>query len=164
MLFVRLNGNLYDIDLLHAQKRLIEKSANAKRRLTVGIFFNKIDSKKANKYQTKLYSCFTILVIVNVINSWFLDWLWLYITTSSVLVILVVFLLKTPKRDLEEEWKHLEIEKDEAFENRVNLMMMNDRSDVQAIKYIRKEKNLGLLHAKQYLDRIKESKNNKSDL
>jgi len=164
LLFVRLNGNLYDIDLLHAQKRLIEKSANAKRRLTVGIFFNKIDSKKANKYQTKLYSCFTILVIVNVINSWFLDWLWLYITTSSVLVILVVFLLKTPKRDLEEEWKHLEIEKDEAFENRVNLMMMNDRSDVQAIKYIRKEKNLGLLHAKQYLDRIKESKNNKSDL
>lgn len=124
----------------------------------MGIFSNKIDSKKANKYQTRLYSCFTILIVVNVINSWFLDWLWLYITTSSVLVILVIFLLKTPKRDLDEEWKQLEIEKDEAFEDRVNLMMMNGRSDVQAIKYIRKEKNLGLLHAKQYLDRIKESK------
>ncbi|MBK0294277.1 hypothetical protein ABFY54_18910 [Priestia megaterium] len=124
----------------------------------MGIFFNKIDSNKRNKYQTRLYSCFTVLIIINVINSWFLDLLWLYITTSSVLVVLVVFLLKTPKRNLEEEWKQLEIEKDEAFENRVNLMMMNGRSDVQAIKYIRKEKNLGLLHAKQYLDRIKESK------
>ncbi|MGG0461553.1 hypothetical protein [Priestia aryabhattai] len=100
----------------------------------MGIFFNKIDSKKANKYQTRLYSCFTILIIVNVINSWFLDWLWLYMTTSSVLVILVIFLLKIPKRDLDEEWKQLEIEKDEAFENRVNLMMVNGRSDVQAIK------------------------------
>lgn len=122
------------------------------------IFFNKIDSNKRSKYQTRLYSCLTILIIVNVINSWFLDWLWLYITTSSVLVVLVVFLLKTPKRDSKEEWKQLEIESDEAFENKVNLMLMNGRSDVQAIKYIRKEKNLGLLHAKQYLDRIKESK------
>ncbi|WP_243556278.1 hypothetical protein [Priestia megaterium] len=122
------------------------------------VFFNKIDSNKRSKYQTRLYSCLTILIIVNVINSWFLDWLWLYITTSSVLVVLVVFLLKTPKRDSKEEWKQLEIESDEAFENKVNLMLMNGRSDVQVIKYIRKEKNLGLLHAKQYLDRIKESK------
>jgi hypothetical protein len=124
----------------------------------VGGFFSKIDSKKAGKYQTRLYSCFTILIIVNVINSWFLDWFWLYMTTSSVLVILVVFLLKTPKRHSNEEWKQLEIDKDEAFENKVNLMLMNGRRDVDAIKYIRKEKNLGLLHAKQYLDRIKETK------
>ncbi|ADF40375.1 hypothetical protein H8R29_18475 [Priestia megaterium] len=123
----------------------------------MGIFFNKIDSKKANKYQTRLYSCFTILIIVNVINSWFLDWLWLYITTSSVLVILVIFLLKTPKRDLDEEWKQLEIEKDETFENKVNLLIRNGRRDVDVIKYIRKEKNLGLLPAKQYFDRIKAS-------
>mgnify|MGYP001149444467 CR=1 FL=1 len=124
----------------------------------MGLFFSKTNSQKANKYQTRLYSCFTILIIVNVINSWLLDWFWLYITTSSILIILVIFLLKTPKRDLDEKWKQLKIEKDEAFENRVNLMVMNGRSDVQAIKYIRKEKNLGLLHAKQYLDRIKESK------
>ena len=124
----------------------------------MGLFFSKTNSQKANKYQTRLYSCFTILIIVNVINSWLLDWFWLYITTSSILIILVIFLLKTPKRDLDEKWKQLKIEKDEAFENRVNLMVMNGRSDVQVIKYIRKEKNLGLLHAKQYLDRIKESK------
>ncbi len=73
-------------------------------------------------------------------------------------MILVILLLTTPKRNSKEEWKQLEIESDEAFENKVNLMLMNGRSDVQAIKYIRKEKNLGLLHAKQYLDRIKESK------
>lgn len=128
------------------------------------IFFNKIDSKKANKYQTRLYSCFTILIIVNVINSWFLDWLWLYITTSSVLVILVIFLLKTPKRDLDEEWKQLEIEKDEAFENRVNLMVMNGRSDVQAIKYIRKEKILVCFMRSSILTVLKNQRNNKSDL
>lgn len=130
----------------------------------MGIFFNKIDSKKANKYQTRLYSCFTILIIVNVINSWFLDWLWLYITTSSVLVILVIFLLKTPKRDLDEEWKQLEIEKDEAFENRVNLMVMNGRSDVQAIKYIRKEKILVCFMRSSILTVLKNQRNNKSDL
>ncbi|MGG1323544.1 hypothetical protein ABE225_22200 [Priestia megaterium] len=123
----------------------------------MGLFFSKTNSQKANKYQTRLYSCFTILIIVNVINSWLLDWFWLYITTSSILIILVIFLLKTPKRDLDEKWKQLKIEKDEAFENRVNLMVMNGRSDVQVIKYIRKEKNLGLLHAKQYFDRIKAS-------
>jgi ribosomal protein L7/L12 len=70
----------------------------------------------------------------------------------------VVFLLKTPKHASNGEWRQLETDQDEAFENKVNLMLMNGRSDVQAIKYIRKEKNLGLLHAKQYLDRTKESK------
>ena len=120
-------------------------------------FFSKTNSQKANNYQTRLYSCFTILIIVNVINSWFLDWFWLYMTTSSILVILVVFLLKTPKRDSNEEWKQLEIDKDEAFENKVNLLIRNGRRDVDVIKYIRKEKNLGLLHAKQYFDRIKAS-------
>lgn len=130
----------------------------------MGIFFNKIDSNKRSKYQTRLYSCFTVLIIINVINSWFLEWLWLYITTSSVLVILVVFLLKTPKRDLEKEWKQLEIEKDEAFENRVNLMMMNGRSDVQAIKYIRKEKILVCFMRSSILTVLKNQRNNKSDL
>ncbi|RDZ11155.1 hypothetical protein C3744_22645 [Priestia megaterium] len=123
----------------------------------MGLFFSKTNSQKANKYQTRLYSCFPILIIVNVINSWFLDWFWLYMTTSSILVILVVFLLKTPKRDSNEEWKQLEIDKDEAFENKVNLLIRNGRRDVDVIKYIRKEKNLGLLHAKQYFDRIKAS-------
>lgn len=124
----------------------------------MGVFFNKVDSKKTSRYQTKLYFGFTIVIILNVINSWFLDWFWLYVTTSSALMVLVILLLTTPKRNSKEEWKQLEIESDEAFENKVNLMLMNGRSDVQAIKYIRKEKNLGLLHAKQYLDRIKESK------
>ena len=78
-------------------------------------------------------------------------------TTSSVLIILVVFLLKAPKRDFNEEWKQQEIDKDEAFENKVNLLIRNGRRDVDVIKYIRKEKNLGLLPAKQYFDRIKAS-------
>ncbi|MFP7732183.1 hypothetical protein ACLHDF_01925 [Priestia aryabhattai] len=124
----------------------------------MGVFFNKIDSKKTSKYQTKLYFGFTIVIILNLINSWFPDWFWLYVTTSSALILLVVLLLTTPKQDSNGEWKQLEIDKDEAFENKVNLMLMNGRSDVEAIKYIRKQKNLGLLHAKQYLDRIKESK------
>jgi hypothetical protein len=124
----------------------------------VGLFFSKTDSKKASKYQTKLYFGFTIVIILNVINSWFLDWFWLYVTTSSALIILVVLLLKTPKHHSNEEWKQLEIDKDEAFENKVNLLIINGRRDVDVIKYIRKEKNLGLLHAKQYFDRIKASR------
>ncbi|MEK1831129.1 hypothetical protein AAAC51_25480 [Priestia megaterium] len=101
---------------------------------------------------------------MNVINSWFLDWLWLYITTSSVLVILVIFLLKTPKRDLDEEWKQLEIEKDETFENKVNLLIRNGRRDVDIIKYIRKEKILVCFLQSSILIELKRQVNNKNDL
>ena len=68
-----------------------------KRRLSVGLFFKKMESKKDSKYRQWLNSILVIGMVINLINSLFLNWLWLYTTMTAVIGILLILIFKEYK-------------------------------------------------------------------
>jgi len=63
----------------------------------VGLFFRKMDPEKDSKYRQWLNSSLVIAMIINLINSLFLNWQWLYITMTAVIGILAILIFKEYK-------------------------------------------------------------------
>jgi len=63
----------------------------------VGLFFRKIDPDKDSKYRQWLNSMLLVAMLINLINSLFLNWRWLYFTMTIVIVILAILIFKEYK-------------------------------------------------------------------
>ena len=63
----------------------------------MGLFFRKIDPDKDSKYRQWLNSMLLVAMLINLINSLFLNWRWLYFTMTIVIVILAILIFKEYK-------------------------------------------------------------------
>jgi len=63
----------------------------------VGLFFRKIDSDKDSKYRQWLNSMLVVAMLINLINSLFLNWGWLDWTMAIVIGILAILIFKEYK-------------------------------------------------------------------
>jgi len=63
----------------------------------VGLFFRKIDPDKDSKYRQWLNSMLPVAMLINLINSLFLNWGWLYWTMAIVIGILAILIFKEYK-------------------------------------------------------------------
>ncbi|MFE0344647.1 hypothetical protein ACFW0L_23545 [Priestia megaterium] len=63
----------------------------------MGLFFRKIDPDKDSKYRQWLNSMLVVAMLINLINSLFLNWLWLYFTMTIVIGILAILIFKEYK-------------------------------------------------------------------
>jgi hypothetical protein len=63
----------------------------------VGLFFRKIDPEKDSKYRKWLNSSLVIAILINLINSLFLNLRWLYITMTAVIGILAILIFREYK-------------------------------------------------------------------
>ncbi|MBV6738349.1 hypothetical protein [Priestia megaterium] len=60
----------------------------------MGLFFRKMDPEKDSKYRQWLNSILVIAMFVNLVNSLFFNWRWLYITMTVVIAILAILIFK----------------------------------------------------------------------
>ncbi len=63
----------------------------------MGLFFRKIDPDKDSKYRQWLNSMLLVVMLINLINSLFLNWRWLYFTMTIVIGILAILIFKEYK-------------------------------------------------------------------
>ena len=63
----------------------------------MGLFFRKIDSDKDSKYRQWLNSMLVVAMLINLINSLFLNWGWLDWTMAIVIGILAILIFKEYK-------------------------------------------------------------------
>ncbi|MEH7362111.1 hypothetical protein [Priestia megaterium] len=63
----------------------------------MGLFFRKIDSDKDSKYRRWLNSMLPVAMLINLINSLFLNWGWLSWTMAIVIGILAILIFKEYK-------------------------------------------------------------------
>ena len=63
----------------------------------MGLFFRKIDPDKDSKYRQWLNSMLLVAMLINLINSLFLNWRWLYFTMTIVIGILAILIFKEYK-------------------------------------------------------------------
>jgi fatty acid desaturase len=63
----------------------------------VGLIFRKIDPDKDSKYRQWLNSMLVVAILINLINSLFLNWRWLYFTMTIVIGILAILIFKEYK-------------------------------------------------------------------
>jgi len=63
----------------------------------VGLFFRKIDPEKDSKYRQWLNSMLAVAILINLMNSLFLNWQWLYFTMTIVIGILAILIFKEYK-------------------------------------------------------------------
>jgi len=63
----------------------------------VGLFFKKMETEKDSKYRLWLNSILVIGMVINLINSLFLNWLWLYISMTAVMGILLILIFREYK-------------------------------------------------------------------
>ncbi|MBW0933585.1 MULTISPECIES: hypothetical protein [Priestia] len=63
----------------------------------MGLFFRKIDPDKDSKYRQWLNSMLPVAMLINLINSLFLNWGWLYWTMAIVIGILAILIFKEYK-------------------------------------------------------------------
>ena len=63
----------------------------------MGLFFRKIDPDKDSKYRKWLNSMLVVAMLINLINSLFLNWRWLYFTMTIVIGILAILIFKEYK-------------------------------------------------------------------
>lgn len=63
----------------------------------MGLFFRKIDPDKDSKYRQWLNSMLPVAMLINLINSLFLNWEWLYWTMAIVIGILAILIFKEYK-------------------------------------------------------------------
>lgn len=63
----------------------------------MGLFFRKIDSDKDSKYRQWLNSMLPVAMLINLINSLFLNWGWLSWTMAIVIGILAILIFKEYK-------------------------------------------------------------------
>ncbi|GAB1810707.1 hypothetical protein [Priestia megaterium] len=63
----------------------------------MGLFFRKIDPEKDSKYRQWLNSMLAVAILINLMNSLFLNWQWLYFTMTIVIGILAILIFKEYK-------------------------------------------------------------------
>ena len=63
----------------------------------MGLFFRKIDPETDSKYRKWLIFSLVIAILINLINSLFLNLRWLYITMTAVIGILAILIFKEYK-------------------------------------------------------------------
>ena len=63
----------------------------------MGLFFRKIDPDKDSKYRQWLNSMLLVAMLINLINSLFLNWRWPYFTMTIVIGILAILIFKEYK-------------------------------------------------------------------
>lgn len=63
----------------------------------MGLFFRKIDPEKDSKYRQWLNSMLAVAILINLTNSLFLNWQWLYFTMTIVIGILAILIFKEYK-------------------------------------------------------------------
>ncbi|MEM4997213.1 hypothetical protein WKH56_31980 [Priestia sp. SB1] len=63
----------------------------------MGLFFRRIDSDKDSKYRRWLNSMLPVAMLINFINSLFLNWGWLSWTMAIVIGILAILIFKEYK-------------------------------------------------------------------
>lgn len=75
-----------------------------------------------------------------------------------IALVIYVFILQSKLSKLQDkQFKNLYDQKNLPLESKVKTMVKNGQKDVEIIKFLRQEENLGMVQAKQYLDRIKSS-------
>jgi len=60
----------------------------------MGFFFRKIDPEKDSTYRRWLNSILVIAMLVNLVNSLFFNWRWLYITMTAVMAVVAILIFK----------------------------------------------------------------------
>lgn len=60
----------------------------------MGVFFRKIDPEKDSTYRRWLNSILVIAMLINLVNSLFFNWRWLYITMTAVMTVVAILIFK----------------------------------------------------------------------
>jgi len=75
-----------------------------------------------------------------------------------IALVIYIFILQSKLSKLQEkQFKNLYDQKDLPLEGKIKTMIKNGQKEVEIIKFLRQEENLGMVQAKQYVDRIKSS-------
>lgn len=75
-----------------------------------------------------------------------------------IALVIYIFILQSKLSKLQEkQFKNLSNQNDLPLESKIKTMIKNGQKEVEIIKFLRQEENLGMVQAKQYVDRIKSS-------
>lgn len=74
--------------------------------------------------------------------------------TSFLIIIALVLYIIVLKRRLARANQKMAVQPDEKLDQEVAAMLQRGEKTVRAIKYVRDQTGLGLLEAKQYVDRV----------
>ncbi|MDN3232691.1 hypothetical protein [Priestia megaterium] len=60
----------------------------------MGFFFRKMDPEKDSTYRQWLNSILVIAMLIDIVNSLFLNWQWVYITMIAVMAVVAILIFK----------------------------------------------------------------------